>query len=381
MSYDTRHFRFDLPRDLSSEAVAYIKEEHERGLKELENRLHVERDYGRKIWKKITVTTVPTGPNYAYLTGDRESQIEYNRGNISRGTIDSTAGPFVHEVTHHYVNHAGDFFSEGLAVYMQEHLGRNKAGPNNGADLHRTLAGEDLIPLRGMIGVNDLNREFGEKGRRAYLEAGSFVKYVIEDVSKGNTKPFMKFFLRDGEYKANFGKSFEELEAGWREKIRNTKPLYAFSDVLKVEHLNPRLKPTGNLSGGREALNRKYLVGVPTTTGGTLYPIWVDVDLESRAEQPIMLTGMYTDNKYGNERIGRPNYYVWPFGNLLPVRLGLLGHTLNPGERRRVADFPIGTCSSHPTTKFVVHYLYKIPNLSNDEFNAQVIMKKIRESS
>lgn len=218
--HESDNFNYYLPDDLSEAAVKYIKEEHELGLKKLEDFLHVRRDYGRSIGRKITITIVPSGASTSFLFGERAGTIQYNRGVIAAGTMGSTRAPFIHELTHHYVNKAGDFFSEGLAVYTQEQLGRNPSGPNYGADLHRKIADMELMPLSRIASVQSLGRGLPEdEVVTAYLQAGSFVKYLVEDISKKDTKPFMKFFIVDGDYKGNFGTSLEELEAGWREKI------------------------------------------------------------------------------------------------------------------------------------------------------------------
>lgn len=95
--HETENFVFDLPDDLSKEAVDYIKEEHELGLKKLEERLRVEQDYGRKIGRKITVGTIPSGANFSNL--DRGT-IDYNRGGMG-SNVRSGSGPYVHEITHH----------------------------------------------------------------------------------------------------------------------------------------------------------------------------------------------------------------------------------------------------------------------------------------
>jgi hypothetical protein len=375
--YTSEHFVFNLPDDLSKEAVEYIKEEHELGLKKLEELLRVERDYGRKLGGKITVGVVYSGANISYLFGDRAGSIDYNRGNIGN-VVRSGSGPFIHETTHHVVGRAGDFFSEGLAVYTQAKIGRNPAGPNYGADLHRKIADMELMPLSRFIDIQGLSRTLPENEvTLAYLQAGSFVKFLIEDISKGDTKPFMKFYLVDGDYKGNFGKGFEELEQGWREKIKNTKPLYTLSDALKVEHLNPRLEPRIKPDNTRNALiqseSKINLLG-----GRDPYQIWVDVDLESRAKDVIELTKVYMDNLYNGKWIGGTgNYRIGTSQNSMKRRVAILGRTLTPNEKRRVEDFPIMTSPTWSGTEFVVHYTYKIPKISNEEFDTLVRMKKI----
>lgn len=373
--HESDNFNYYLPDDLSEAAVKYIKEEHELGLRKLEERLQLGKDYGRKIGRKITIGVIPSGPNFSNLV---KGTIDYNRGLIGDNPR-SGAGPFVHELTHHYTSKAGDFFSEGLAVYMQEQLGRNPAGPNYGADLHRKLAGTELIPLGRLMSISSLGRQLSENEvSTAYLQGGSFIKYLVEDVSKGDIKPFMRFFIVDGDYKNNFGKSLEELEAGWREKIKNTKPLYALSDALKVEHLNARLQPSGELDPVTKRVVENNLRRT-TVGGGYFYPIYVDVRFQSNSEHVIELVNFYIDNVWFGEKIGGAgDYRIWmTTPSALQWRLRRLGNNIKPYQSRIVQDFPIPTGSNYPGTEFVVHYGHKIPKVSNEEFDALVRMKKI----
>lgn len=67
VGYESEHFIYNLPDDLSKAAVDYIKEEHELGLKKLEDRLRVEQDYGRKLGRKITIGVIPSGASFSNL--------------------------------------------------------------------------------------------------------------------------------------------------------------------------------------------------------------------------------------------------------------------------------------------------------------------------
>ena len=377
-TYESDNFRFYLPNDLSKAAVDYIIEEHELGLKKLEEFLRVEKDYGRKLGGKLILHIGSGEPDRAWLVGAKAGTTTLSRGFVGAGTIRSDRSPYIHELTHQVVRKAGDFFSEGLAEYTQQKLGRNPAPVTWGVDLHRKIADTELAPLSRYMGLTALNRELGDEAAKAYLQAGSFVKYLIEDVSKGDTKPFMKFFLVDGDYKRNFGKSLEELEEGWRDKIKNTKPLYALSDALKVEHLNPRLQPSGELDPVTKRVVENNLRRT-TVGGGYFYPIYVDVRFQSNSEHVIELVNFYIDNVWFGERIGGAgDYRIWmTTPSALQWRLRRLGNNIKPYQSRIVQDFPIPTGSNYPGTEFVVHYGHKIPKVSNEEFDALVRMKKI----
>ena len=387
-TYESPNFIFNLPNELSKEAVDYIIEEHELGLKNLEQRLRIGQDYGRKLGGKITVGAT-YGSSMSYLYGDRAGTIDHNMVSLlnlgtTASNTTSNQPAIIHELTHQVTRSAGDFYSEGLAVYMQQEIGRNPTVPNYGADLHRKIADMELQPLNRFIAIQGLSRTLPENEvPLAYLQAGSFVKYLVEDVSKGDdisekTRQFMKFFLVDGDYKRVFGKSFEELEQGWRGKIKNTKPLYTLSDALKVEHLNPRLQPTGELDSIRKRI-ADSLPRTMTTAGGYLYPIWVDVKLESRTEHLIELVNHYIDNIWEGQRIGGVGSQRIGFISqaVLKRRLTMLGNRLEPYKSRLVRDYPVPAAERGIITEFAVHYIYKLPNVSNEEFDAPVRMKKI----
>lgn len=144
-----------------------------------------------------------------------------------------------------------------------------------------------------------------------------------------------------------------------------------------MEHLNARLQPTGKLDKDRELMVNSWL-DKPRIAGGHVYQIWIDVNLESRTENPIELTNFSIDNFYKGQRVGSGrggDYRIWLAS---PVRrLRVLGKGLGPNQSRLIRDFPIPTDSHWKGTEFVVHYLYKIPTLSNEEFDTPVRIKKI----
>ncbi len=141
----------------------------------------------------------------------------------------SKSHPLAHELTHIIDDNLllGSYLSEGLSVYMQDRVGRNKASPNGDNDIHKAFIKEGTSHGHPKLGMAELERiqNFGilndEDQIPLYLQAGSFVKYLIEEVLHGDIKRFMKFY-KDGNYQEHFKKSFQQIEAGWREYIIST---------------------------------------------------------------------------------------------------------------------------------------------------------------
>ena len=88
----------------------------------------------------------------------------------------------VHEIVHVFAPNANRFLAEGLAIYAHEKLGGPTAYPNFGVSLHtaaRPYVQADIASLDRLATprVLELDR-LG--GREAYLAAGSFVRFLIE---------------------------------------------------------------------------------------------------------------------------------------------------------------------------------------------------------
>lgn len=134
--------------------------------------------------------------------------------------------PFAHELSHLISNEYDmrRYLTEGLAVYMQEQFGENRAGPNFGEDLHSAFYEYGLnngtlkIPMADLTSILDFNAFNEQEKKTIYLQAGSFVKYLIEVVAS-NVNQFMKFY-QEGNYKHHFGKGLQELESDWLNYVR-----------------------------------------------------------------------------------------------------------------------------------------------------------------
>ena len=173
--------------------------------------------------------------NGTYRLDIRESykgaQISGQSGNIKFPARYYKSQPVVHEVTHVVAPNYNRFLSEGLAVYLQDKFSRDSVYPTFGIPLHPSVLISVEIPLERLIReTNDSTYYFGSiakthtpEGKSAYLHAGYFVKFLIENDAFGddeNTRldKFIKLYnLADKHYGANmfkkvYGKSLTELE-------------------------------------------------------------------------------------------------------------------------------------------------------------------------
>ena len=108
----------------------------------------------------------------------------------------------LHELVHVYFPNANRMLAEGLAVYLQQKIGKNPAYPNFGDDLNIMIrcgghaGGPMSPPSRKSIRLAALDRistptelmlRFGstiEKSGWTYIIAGSFVRYLLEEHAK-----------------------------------------------------------------------------------------------------------------------------------------------------------------------------------------------------
>ncbi len=206
----------------------------------------------------------------------------------------------------------------------------------------------------------------------AYLVAGSFVKYLIEDKLGGDGKKFMEFY-RSRNWQKHFGKSFIDLAKEWGKKVGQY--VAESTDLIYIEHINARLKPTGELDNIRKERVRIITSG-QSLRGGDMYPTWVDLRIESRTDQTVEFSDIYIDNIYKGKVIDMTyNVSFNALGKSLIA--SLIGKSLNPYESKLIRDFPFGTSSTWPGSQFVVHYIFRIPKLSNRKIDVPVITPKL----
>lgn len=149
------------------------------------------------------------------------------RGDVAGPPGARGRGPaIIHELTHiiaRSVNKQTRYLDEGLAVYAEELFGFGIAYPNLGRDLHQEAAKyrfsegtsvpvERLETLRVSSGP--------ERTRRgAYLQEGSFVRYLIE--SRGIAK-FLRMYFGDA-YEQVYNESLISLEEDWVRMLKGRK--------------------------------------------------------------------------------------------------------------------------------------------------------------
>lgn len=137
----------------------------------------------------------------------------------------------VHEMIHVLAPNANRFLAEGLAVYGHAKLVGPEAYPNFGEDLHEAarqlaeradFAALDRIATPRMLQTDDLD------GRRAYLVAGSFMRFLIE---RHGGEKFRRLYAMTplvprnrnagdpARWRTVYGKDLSALAAEWRREI------------------------------------------------------------------------------------------------------------------------------------------------------------------
>lgn len=132
--------------------------------------------------------------------------------------IRNKSAAIIHELIHIIARHENNsFYSEGLAVYFQEKYGNFKSFPNFSLPLDELLRNhkEQLINLSTLKDDNEIFAQVGtEKRRLAYIEAGSFIHYLV--VKFGMQKLADLNQSSSLSYKDIYGKTFQELETDWK---------------------------------------------------------------------------------------------------------------------------------------------------------------------
>ena len=134
----------------------------------------------------------------------------------------------IHEVSHVVAARHEDnsFFSEGLAVFLQDRFGGDSDGlthyqepPNLSLDALIVKYRHRLIPLKSLSLGNEVFAENGapEQRKLAYLEAGSFIKYLYETYGVWRLREL--YDSRTLNYDRVYGRSIQELEADWRNHV------------------------------------------------------------------------------------------------------------------------------------------------------------------
>lgn len=128
-------------------------------------------------------------------------------------------GALLHEIVHIYAPNSNRFLAEGLAVYLQDKMGSNRAFPNFSDDLN-VLAHRRLLEVNSLARLNSgqttkLWSTLGDERTTSYILGGSFVGFLIDRYGL----PRFKSLYETGNYDKSYGKSLEILEKEWRSDL------------------------------------------------------------------------------------------------------------------------------------------------------------------
>ena len=117
----------------------------------------------------------------------------------------------------------GDFLETGLRVFLQEKFGprQDRAFPMLGNDLHRATAKLSadygkLIPIAEVERARTWRTKLTRTRRLAYLEAGSFVRFLIE--ARGLNK-FLNWY-NGQRFEEVYQQEIVQAEREWSDYIR-----------------------------------------------------------------------------------------------------------------------------------------------------------------
>lgn len=125
----------------------------------------------------------------------------------------------LHEIVHIYAPNKNRFLAEGLAVYLQDKLGGNRAFPNFGKNL-QTLARDKLSGVNSLEPLNNVTfprplRTVMDE-RSAYILAGAFVGFLIEKYGLA----MFRTLYETASYEKVYAKPLPALEEEWRVEVR-----------------------------------------------------------------------------------------------------------------------------------------------------------------
>lgn len=127
----------------------------------------------------------------------------------------------IHEITHTVAKHGDNsFFSEGLAVYFQDRFGHDAGFPNYSVPLDDLVRNYQVL-LKDIIELMNDNKIFSRVGteerRIAYIEAGSFIRFLVEEY--GEEKLAELHNSRFLDYEKVYGKKIDALASEWRSSV------------------------------------------------------------------------------------------------------------------------------------------------------------------
>jgi len=217
-------------KDITQQQADTLLAQATAGLAQVMTYLGKQKLEGRIIIRVADSYTIPYS-KWDQPRGNRVNGEILIPGNRVRGDVrggpqrDWGRGPaIVHEIAH-IVAPSGRrdrYLDEGLGVFIQEKFSPkgDKSYPNMGYDVHEETA-RALNELGKIIAMSELETErnartFGPGRKVAYLQEGSFVRYLIE--SNGIEK-FMQMY-EGGSYEAAYGKAATSIYDEWIAFIR-----------------------------------------------------------------------------------------------------------------------------------------------------------------
>jgi len=196
-------------KDVSESDIERVRREAEKALKSIPPIL------GFEYKKKIEIRIVDDG--ICRTTPDEHIIF------LPIWHIKNKRAAIIHEVSHAIVrrHENNSFFSEGLAEFFQVKFGEDIAGAAYyNEPLYLSLDDlvikhrDTLISLSYLKNNNDVYMPTDpEKRKLAYIEAGSFIKFLYE--VHGGRKLQDLYCTWTLDYEMVYGKNFKELEAEW----------------------------------------------------------------------------------------------------------------------------------------------------------------------
>jgi hypothetical protein len=169
---------------------------------------------------------------------------ESNRGRMEfpADKVIRVQATIAHELTHFYFPNGNRMLAEGLAVYVQDEVGRNTAYTNFGIPVHKAIrchvkpedrAQIDLPSLDNIVTPLRLTINFGNpspavREQFAYIFASSFVRYLIDTYGMDQFRHFYaktafeagRHIARtDDDWHAAYKSSLLELQGRWKSMI------------------------------------------------------------------------------------------------------------------------------------------------------------------
>lgn len=162
--------------------------------------------------------------------GEGISASHHGKGPIDLYRLGRKRTPIIHELTHMlagYTRANGHWSPEGLASYVQDKYGEDFAYPTfRKSHAYNRILIDDRETLPMLEVMRDRRREkyFGIGNLwdrwRAYSQATSFTRYLIESYGMGVYLKLYDRRLEDIDFNRLYGKPAEQLVSEWRQSLK-----------------------------------------------------------------------------------------------------------------------------------------------------------------